>query len=222
MHVTDVTTASMIGGSQMVTELKDKILEIASIAKQCPENLQEKCFEVLLNDFLEKQSRLNKGTALSPPGGGSRSGDEDDSKKGVEAQQEDISEKDLHVKAKRFLKSNNLTIDQINQLFYKEGDKVLSLYDDLKTTKASESQVRIALLHALKNGIRSGEFEFNGEEVRSECNIRKCYDPKNFTANLKNNKDLFENFENYRKKSPVIRLSVQGKSALAEIITDLQ
>ncbi len=206
----------------MVTDIKDKILEIASIAKKCPENLQEKCFEVLLKDFLEKQSRFI-GKAKPPPSGeGSEPGDEEDLKKVVEPQQGDIPEKDLHLKARKFLKSNSLTIDHINQVFYKEGDEIRPLYDDLKTTKASESQIRIALLHALKNALSSGEFEFNGEEVRSECQIRKCYDPPNFTAAFKNYKDRFENFEKYQKKSPVIRLGVQGKSTLAEIIRDLQ
>jgi len=198
----------------MVAELKDKVLEIASIAKGCPDNLQEKCFELLLKDFLEKQS--------SPPPAALEEQVVVDSQKGAEAQQEDLSEKDLHLKTRKFLQSNKLTMDHINQIFYKEGDKILPLYDDLKTTKASESQLRIAMLQALKNGMHSGEFEFNGEEVREECQLRKCYDAPNFAANFKNNKDYFEDFTKYKKKSPVIRLSTEGKSALAVVIGELQ
>jgi hypothetical protein len=198
----------------MVAELKDKVLEIASIAKGCPENLQEKCFELLLKDFLEKQS--------SPPPAALEEQVVVDSQKGAEAQQEDLSEKDLHLKTRKFLQSNKLRMDHINQIFYKEGDKILPLYDDLKTTKASESQLRIAMLQALKNGMHSGEFEFNGEEVREECQLRKCYDAPNFAANFKNNKDYFEDFTKYKKKSPVIRLSTEGKSALAVVIGELQ
>lgn len=199
----------------MVNELKNKVLEIASIAKECPENLQEKCFELLLKDFLAKQS--------SPPEGGAEEQVvEEDLQKGGEFLQEDLSEKDLHVKARKFIQSNKLTMDHINQIFYKEGEKILPLYDDLKTTKATESQLRIAMLQALNNGMHSGEFEFNGEEVREECQLRKCYDAPNFTAIFKNNKEFFEDFTKYNKKSPVIRLSGEGKEALAEVIKELQ
>ena len=199
----------------MVTELKDKVLEIVSIAKECPENLQEKCFELLLQDFLEKQSQ-------TPPGSAEEEAAEEDLQERGGSQQEDLLEKDLHLKARRLLKSNDLTMDNINQIFYKEGEKILPLYDDLKTTKASESQLRIAMLKALKNGLRSGEFEFDGEEVREECQLRKCYDAANFTANFKNNKEFFEEFTKYNKKSPIIRLSKEGKSELVSIIRELQ
>jgi hypothetical protein len=98
----------------------------------------------------------------------------DDAKKGGEdkkaSQQEDIAEADLHVKARQFLKKSSLTIEHINQLFYKEEGNFLPLYDDLKTTKASESQIRIALLHSLLQGMHTGDFEFNGESVRGEHN----------------------------------------------------
>jgi hypothetical protein len=35
-------------------DLKARVLEFASIAKECPDNLQEKCFELLLTDFLSQ------------------------------------------------------------------------------------------------------------------------------------------------------------------------
>ena len=96
------------------------------------------------------------------------------------------------------------------------------MYDDLKTTKASESQIRIALLHSLLKGLHTGDFEFNGESVREEAQVRKCYDQANFAAVFKNNKELFEGFAKYSKTSPIIRLNADGKSKLAEVIKDLQ
>ena len=72
------------------------------------------------------------------------------------------------------------------------------------------------------NGMHSGEFEFNGEEVREECQLRKCYDAANFTATFKNRKEFFEDFTKYNKKSPIIYLSSEGKLELAEVIRQLQ
>jgi hypothetical protein len=120
------------------------------------------------------------------------------------------------------LKKELLTVEQISQIFYKENGDLKPLYDDLKTTKAAESQIRIALLSAFRNAINNGDFQFNGEDVRKETIVRKCYDAKNYSANFRNNKTLFDNFDTYDKNYPVVSLSTEGKTKLAEIVKDLQ
>lgn len=205
-------------------DLKEKVLEFASIAKECPDNLQEKCFELLLADFLSQQLTQPK---KNKPKLETEDEVKDDTAKGaegkmVEPKQEDIQEKDLHVKVKQLIKKEALTVEQINQVFYKENGDLKPLYDDLKTTKAAESQIRIALLSAFRNAINTGDFQFDGEDVRRETIARKCYDAKNYSANFRNNKSLFDNFESYDKSNPVVNLSTEGKTKLAEIVKDLQ
>jgi hypothetical protein len=207
----------------MSEKLKQKIMEFVALAKDCPENLQEKCFELLLADHLQQLRPKASGDAEDRKGK-KTAGDEDKKEDGDKKtpRQEDIAETDLHVKARQFLKKSGLTVEHINQLFYKEEGNFLPLYDDLKTTKASESQIRIALLHSLLKGLHTGEFEFNAESVRDEAQVRKCYDKANFAAHFKNNKELFEGFTKYNKTSPTIRLSGDGKARLAEVVKDLQ
>ncbi len=203
-------------------DLKSKVLEIASIAKECPENLQEKCFELLLTDFLSRQhpshpkkkDKVEKEEEIeSPPEQKGNNGG---------SSQEDIQEKDLHVKVRQVMKKEGVTVEQINQIFYKENGDIKPLFDDLRTTKAAESQIRLALLTALRNAIHSGDFKFNGEDVRKETQQRKCYDAPNFVTNFKNNKTLFDNFEAYDKTNPTISLSTEGKTKLAQVIKALQ
>ncbi len=129
---------------------------------------------------------------------------------------------DLHLKARRFLTQYSITLDDINQLFFIEGDEIKPLYEDLKSTKASETQVRIGLLQALRTGIKDGEFQFNGEDVRSECQERKAYDGTNFSANFKNSAGLFSGFDKYDKNSPVLKLSDTGRQRLAEAIKEMK
>lgn len=208
----------------MSDKMKEKIAEFVALAKACPENLQEKCFELLLADHLEqlrakrpRHDETHEQKTSGQPGNDKAADEGSDARK-----QEDIAETDLHVKARQFLKKSGLSIKDINELFYKEAGDFLPLYDDLKTTMASESQIRIALLHSLISGMHTGAFEFDGEKVRAEAQTRKSYDGGNFAANFKNNKDLFEGFSKYSKTSPTIRLSVDGKAKLAEVIKDLQ
>ena len=207
----------------MSEKLKQKIMEFVALTKDCPENLQEKCFELLLADYLQQLRPKIPSVAedIKQP----KITVDEDKKEGEDKkapQQEDIAETDLHVKARQFLKKSGLAVEHINQLFYKEEGNFLPLYDDLKTTKAAESQIRVALLHALLSGMHTGDFEFNGESVRNEVQVRKCFDQPNFATIFKKNSDLFDGFSNYSKTSPTIRLSTDGKARLAEVIKELQ
>jgi hypothetical protein len=203
-------------------DLKTRVLELAEIARACPENLQEKCFELLLQDLLREQS----GRAR-PPAEAVQAGDpaeelaEENPTEGQGAPQGDLGTGDVHVKVRRFLEKYNLDLNDLNQIFYKQGAEILPLYEDLRTTRMAESQIRIALLLALRTAIATGDFEFDGEAVRSETQARKSYDQGNFTSNFKASKSLFDGFEKYEKKSPVVKLSEDGRRELAELIREL-
>jgi len=205
--------------------LRDEVLALAEIAKACPENLQEKCFELLVGDLLSRTAdrTSSKGTG-APASVNTGRGEEErttESPAPPADESSDIATTDVHVKARHFLQKYGLSLEDVNQVLYKEGDSLLPLYDDLKTTRMSESQVRLALLDAFASGLRTGDFAFDGERVREACNVRKCYDPKNFAANFRNNATLFEAFDGYSKEHAVVRLSEDGRKELAELIREL-
>lgn len=205
----------------MEKELKNKIKEFVDLSKECPDNLQQLCFELLLKNYLEninfKKIKREENVIES------NKEEMQNHRKDSETQkQEDILDTDLHIKVKRFLKTYSLSIDHLNQIFYKENNSILPLYEDLKTTKISESQIKISLLNSLLNAIKNGDFEFDGEIVRQQCIERKCYDVDNFAAIFKTNSTLFEKFKAYDKKSSKIALSNEGKLKLANLIKELQ
>lgn len=119
------------------------------------------------------------------------------------------------------MQKHSVTIEAINGLFYREGDAILPLYEDLKTTRASEAQVRIALLQAFRAALETGEFQAETESIRQECQDRKCYANNNFGNNFNNNATLFD-FEKYSKATDRMKLSVRGQTELAELIRELQ
>jgi len=207
-------------------KLKEKVEEFAEIAKALPDNLQVVCFELLLKHFLDGGKQV-RGEAKPPAGEEPPAPTQPRATAPVtppgqaEAKQEDIKIGDLHVKAKKFLEKQALSIEQINNLFFKEDGQLKPLYDDLKTTRTSESQLRLTLLLALQNALTTGDFEVDIEAVRQECNTHKCYDANNFSNNYNNNKSLFD-FDKYTKASKFVRLSEAGKKELANIIKELQ
>lgn len=212
-----------------MSALKERVLELAEIAKECPENLQQVCFELLLKHYLE--SLLTKlpdppeGTPATSVGSAVASTPKIEEKRpqieDIFKSQDDLSESDLHIKARHFMKKYGINIDHLNNLFYKDDGKIAPLYEDLKTTRMAEGQVRIALLQALGAGMSIGEFQASVDEIRAEANARKCYDQNNFAKNFSNNAGLFD-FDRYDKSISIVKLSEDGRKELAEVIKELQ
>lgn len=120
MTYPDPLRLSLAGGSRSaknlhaakrdgVSKMKDKILEIAEIAKACPENLQAICFELLLKDYLGSRAPEHEGKSDSAepmkkaPEPTTAEGQEPGATEGPGKGQDDLSEVDLHVKARHFL-----------------------------------------------------------------------------------------------------------------------
>lgn len=209
-----------------MAKLNEKVQEFAEIAKTLPENLQAVCFELLLRDHLERL-RPDNATGKSKADTPAAPSPKEQGDNVIEVSAADTSKQvdfklaDLHVKARKFLEKYNLSIDHINNLFFQEAKEVKPLYDDLKTTKTSESQIRVALLLALRKAMSTGEFEVETTAVKDECSERKCYDVKNFGNNFNNSKSLFT-FDKFTKDTSAVRLAEHGKVALAELVKELQ
>jgi len=195
----------------MKEKLVEIIKEIIVISEKCDEPYKVECFKLLLKHELEKSVNNTPQVLNSAI---------QDTEVAIEKKQREINDSDLHIKFKNFMKKYNVSIDKINQLFYFENETFLGMYDDLKTTKASEVQIRIALLQAMICAMNNGEFEFDGEAVRAECQKRKAYDLPNFTANFKYKAGFFDKFETY-KKGNLIKLSEVGKEELSKIIEEI-
>ena len=209
----------------MYQNLKREIKEIIEIVKQCPETLQEKCFELLLENFLNasksSQTGLNIKKINTEPVDTAEASPEESFENGNA--NSEIAIKDFHVKIQRFLNNHNITIDNINYLYYKEDGKLMPLYDTLNSTNMCECQIRLALLTAFENAFsnNNGEMVFNCSEIRIRCNAMKCYNQANFSTYFKSNTTLWENWPDKPDKNLSIALSSEGKKELAKVLLDL-
>jgi hypothetical protein len=98
--------------------VKEKILELAEIAKACPENLQAICFELLLKDYLCSRVPERKSGAAEPARTTSQPTTEADpvAVEGIGKGQDDLFDRDIHVKARRFLEKYDLKLDHLNRV----------------------------------------------------------------------------------------------------------
>jgi hypothetical protein len=212
-----------------MSSLKEEVKEIVEIVALVPEAQKTMCFELLLKEALAKRTPSTRRTPSSettmpevkPPASPEANPPTETAPlAGTQPRVNDgadIVQSDLHIKVRKFMDKGEVNIAQMNELFYKEGDNFESLSVDLKVSKMSETQVRIALLQALQNALDTGDFETTVEAVREECKARKSYDSANFATILKNAADFFD-FGTWSKEVSTLRLSEQGKKELASVV----
>lgn len=214
----------------MYQDLKQEMKEIIEIVRQCPEKLQEKCFELLLENYLSvlaprdsnnSKSNLAKSLAEDVELPTAQTGDSlPEADKTVTSE---IKLTDFHVKVQKFLNDNSISMEVINALYYKEEGKLMPFYETLKSTSMATCQIRLALLTSFENCFAdtSGEFSFNCETVRERCKTMKCYDAKNFSSNFKKNAIYWDNLPEKYDGTFKIAVSLEGRKELAKIISDL-
>ncbi len=210
----------------MYLELKEEIKDIIEIVQQCPEKFQERCFEILLNqyitDYRGEKSKI-KGESKQHQIVVEENKNVDVGYTEESIQTDEIKQTDFHIKVQRFMDTNGISISDINNLYYKDNDKLMPLYETLGSTKMNECQMRIALLTAFENSFSdsNGDMTFNGEVVRQRCQAMKCYDMPNFSTNFKKNSSFIDNFNDRYDKNANYSLSIEGKKELAKIISEL-
>jgi len=204
----------------MYKKIKSELREIIDIVNACPEPFQEKCFEILMNHLLaekpKKQEQHQAANSNTQQEKSERIAEDLVQDKAIN-NGEEISLLGLHIKVRKVLENGSIDQSKLNDLYYKEEEQILPLYEDLGTNQSSQSQIRISLLSALENAFHNGEFEFNVETVRDRCKDLKCYDNKNFISYFKKSNELFEEGAEF-KKNNIVKLSKEGKVRLTEIL----
>lgn len=183
-------------------ELEAKIKEFVDISEKLPEKYREKCFEILLNNFL----KIGKIPEKEP---------EEDK---VESTDKTVQKKFIiPIDVRAFLQQYNVPETNIQKLFIMEGEETRAIYT-IKTTKKSDAQIQLALLTALETALKpQGKFEFGIEVVRTKCKDHAVYDSVNFKTHFKNNKKLFKDLSDEEH----VELSPDGKAELADIILEI-
>lgn len=192
-------------------ELKESIQEILKVVDICPKELQAKCFELLLLDYLaaNKPARIRTTQDALP----------------TPSQPSPVllsSEAELPPETARrmrvFASANGLSVDQILKTYHVDELGNVSIEAiDLKAAKTAKRQRRLALLLGGKYHFQAGSFDVPTEELRELCVTYGAYDAANFMANLKNSREILAGF----KPEGTNKLSPLGKAELGGLLKEL-
>jgi hypothetical protein len=176
-------------------KLRKPIQDIIKFTNTVDERYREKCFEVLLNQYLLNNTEM---TVYSPM--------QENKKTASQAQ-------DYPIELRIFLEENKITEETINKLFIREKGVVRPIYKISEKRKAV-AQILIALLTAFENALATpnAAFEFSIKTVRQRCMDCNVYET-DFILNFKNRAGLFHNVD-----TEDVKLTPTGKAELANVI----
>lgn len=181
-------------------ELEKPIQDIIKLVEKFDEKYREKCFEILLDVYLQKKLQL-----ITEPKAAAR-------EKEMQGEKEEFT---IPIDVRAFFHTHNVPEECLQKLFLLEKKQIRPVYK-ISTTKKSKAQIQIALLTALENALRvqGNKFEFSMEDVRQKCKNRAVYDTRNFKSHFKNNRKYFTALADEEH----IDLSPEGRTELAEVI----
>jgi hypothetical protein len=193
-------------------DLKKEVQAILEVVGLCPKELQEKCFELLLADYLA-EDRLATGRILPTIEKPQPERVQISSPMDLEALPPEV-EKRMRV----FATSYGLTVADMLKIYHVDelGNVSIEVID-LKTAKTSKRQRRLALLLGGRHQFQEGSFDVRTEELRELCVTYSAYDAANFMANLKNSKEILAGF----KPDSTNKLSPAGKAELGTLLKEL-
>jgi len=186
------------------SKVKDEIKEIVDIAECVPDRFKEKCFELLLSNFL---SSISLGT---PP---------EKITKDIVTPSTKI-QIPITTQLRLFMKKTKITEDELKSiLMFADGD--VHFIKEPETTKVIDGQMQWAMLLALKNCILNNSLSVDPEDVRSICQEKGYYDSANFAAHFKRKKyaKLFKG--PMKRQGDPQALTNEGYIELANVIRSL-
>lgn len=174
--------------------VKQHLKDIIEIADTCPEKYQVKCFEILLDS-------LARGTAAVPA---------------IQAAPSPATVTEITKTASSFFSRNSINQEQWTRVFHIDGNEYNIIVQDLKEKTVSSRQIKLALLLGVKSLFETGTASISKDELINMCKQYATYDPSNFAAHMKKQKNLF-----LRKGSRGWELTRPGQEKAAEVIKEL-
>lgn len=182
-------------------KIKKDITEIAEISNTVPEHFREKCFEILLMDFLNSKKTITLVKDDSTPS-------------------PLTSTLKLPSNVLAFMRRNDVSQEEIGAVVMFDGTDFHFIKEPAHKN-ARKGQNEWALLIALRNGITNNNLSSDPEAVRSLVQDKGYYDSANFAKNFKITKYAKYFRNSLEPHGSAQSLTKEGEVALAKLIKSL-
>ena len=194
----------------MYENAEEVVARIFVIVEKCPDSLKEKCFEVLLRGYVEKELAAFAGRQIVSPPPTPR----------VTDMSGDIAIPEA-VLARFRTTAKRLSVDlgSLAGLFDFGNDPFTFHALAVPGKRNADKTRKVALIVAAKSYLATGNWVADWQEVKSECVNQNCYDANNQSVNLQSGEGeiWFKSIEVGKN----IELSAEGIKEAEKLLTTL-
>ena len=204
-------------------KLKEEIKQIADLASSVPEQFRGKCFELLLNNLIERQRQPAKGAPNQETPDAKKPDPIDEGKPPVATQNNTSTAIPMTTQLRLLMRKTKVSKEELDKILMYDSQEGGSIHfvKEPHDIGLTAGQMEWALLLALKNALLKDSLSVDPVDVRSVCQEKGFYDIANFAAAFKRT--------NYSKlfKGPMTnqgeaqQLTNDGQDALGKLIKRL-
>lgn len=170
----------------MFEDAEEHIQRIVKLVDQCPEPFKAKCFELLLQAYVDASAKP-PAPPPSPPPPLRPEGRE----RGEGSFAESKLPADVLSRFRAAARRLGVSDSQLEGLFdFTKDPFVLYAYQIPGSNKADQTR-NVALLLAAKTYLTTGSWQADWKEIKAECVNQNCYDGGNHVTNLKKGEQTF-------------------------------
>ncbi|HEX7965861.1 MAG TPA: hypothetical protein VF651_09105 [Gammaproteobacteria bacterium] len=188
----------------MLDKLKSDFDTILELVNKAPTALQETAFKMILEQWFSANS-ISKSNS-STPGSVASS-----------ASSSLLVPSGIPDSVKPFLTANAITIEILERVFQPAGPGAQLLASSIPGNGRAGMLVSLSLLLCVKQALDTGVFTCTLKNLRELAAHYDCYDPTNFSATLKANKNYYKP----RDRGEDLELSAAGMKKAGEIIKSI-
>jgi hypothetical protein len=196
----------------MYKDAEAEIARIAEIAAKCPADLKVKCFEVLLNGYVQSELEKNK-----PPTSARGARELEREKTGGGEAASTVPSAALP-RFQSLAKRTGISLAKLESLFDFNVDPFVLHAVTLPTGNAAQKARNVVLLVATRSHLATGGWSADWKEVISQCVAYNCYSQNNHVTNLE--KGEGSTFVSIEAKKP-IELSAAGIQEAEKLLKTL-
>jgi len=187
----------------MLDKLKVDFDAIIELVGKTPAALQETAFKMILEQWFNANTApkvvVPSATSASPP------------------PSSPVAPGGVPEAVKPFLTANAITTELLEKVFHPTGPGAQLLASSIPGAGKASKLVSLSLLLCVKQALESGSFTCTLKSLRELAVHYDCYDPPNFSANLKASKSYY----NPRDKGADLELSGPGRRKAGDIIKSI-
>jgi hypothetical protein len=162
----------------MYDDAEAAIDRILAVTNKCPANLQDRCFEVLLRGYVEKQLAMRRDIGAASSTSGS-------AKQPLPADADTHAPPAVVPRFKSTAKRLSVDVSALEGLFDFSNDPFTLHAVSVPGNGKAEKVKNVGLLLAAKSYLANGAWSADWQELKSYCVDQNCYDQANHAATIR-------------------------------------